>query len=150
MNVDRSAQDIHRSSISGEFGQNYRFLSELIGCREKNTEAAQGLEEIVRRQLLGIRGKLNRRQIKILNEFLRDAHSESDESFEPPVPEELEAAIRVKKRSTWLPWEAEAIRKIERWRSDLHAITAHWTQIPPVGATAKRKTARSVKRTAEE
>jgi hypothetical protein len=150
MNVDRSSQDIHHPTISGEFGQNYRFLSELIGCREKNTEAAQGLEELAAKQLRVIRGKLNKRQIKILNDFLREAGSESDESLDPPVPEELEAAIRVRKRSTWLPWEAEAIRKIERWRSDLHAIVEHWSQVPPVRASRTSGAVCSLGRAAEE
>lgn len=141
MKVDRSAQDIRHSSISGEFGQNYRFLSELIGCRQKNTEAWQGVEELLTKRLRGIRGKLNRRQIKILNDFLRDADAECEESLDPPVPEELEAAIRVKKRSTWLPWEAEAIRKIERWRSDLHSIIAQGNEDVSVARSASRRKA---------
>jgi hypothetical protein len=52
----------------------------------------------------------------------------------------LEASIRVKKRSTWLPWEAEAIRKIERWRGDLAFITENWTSTSPLAASSSSKT----------
>jgi len=127
MKLDKTAQDNELSSIPSEFRENYRFLSELITCRDKNNFAAGELEDLVQRRLCRIRGKLNRRQIKILNDFMNRLNDEDSDYFFPPVPAELEAAIRIKKRSTWLPWEAEAIRKIERWRADLSTITGHWT-----------------------
>jgi hypothetical protein len=72
-----------------------------------------------------LRGKLNRRQLKILNDYMEQL--QEAEMFSAPVPAELEASIRIKKRSSWLPWEAEAIRKIERWRNDLSSITTNGT-----------------------
>ena len=56
----------------------------------------------------------------------------------PPVPAELEASIRIKRRSVWLPWEAEAIRKIERWREDLYTITRYWAGAGVHAAALKR------------
>jgi len=85
-------------------------------------------------RLSALRGKLNRRQIKIIKDYLTycddvDEYGDyCDQMPEPPVPVELEASIRIRKRSTWLPWEAEAIRKIERWRADLKLITAAWSE----------------------
>ena len=35
MRVDKSAQDMDLSSIPAEFRENYKFLSELIECKEK-------------------------------------------------------------------------------------------------------------------
>jgi len=119
-----NAQDTDLSSIPSEFRENYRFLTELINCRDKNNSAATEMECLGQTRLRDIRGKLNRRQIKILNDYLTPA--EDYESLFPPVPAELEASIRIKKRSTWLPWEAEAIRKIERWRNDVFCIINHW------------------------
>lgn len=139
MNVDRSAEDIHHATISGEFSQNYRFLSELIGCRQKNATASQELADLVKQSFCGIRERLNRRQIKILNQFVRHENRDEDNAIEPPVPEELEAAIRVKRRATWLPWEAEAIRKIERWRADVELIVGLWTQNVSVRAVRNNK-----------
>jgi hypothetical protein len=126
MKADKTAQDTDLSSIPGEFRENYRFLSELINCKHKNNSAAQCLEKVLEPRLCHIRGKLNRRQIKILSLFVRDLENSEPESLTPPVPAELEAAILVRKRSTWLPWEAEAIRKIERWRQDLLCISQNW------------------------
>ncbi len=126
MNLDKTAQDSDLSNIPAEFRENYRFLSELINCRDKNAVVAECLGTLVDRRLCRLRGKLNRRQLKILNEFMDRLQDEDPDWFSPPVPEELEASIRIKKRSTWLPWEAEAIRKIERWRDDLGVIASHW------------------------
>jgi hypothetical protein len=126
MKADKTAQDTDLSSIPGEFRENYRFLSELIDCKHKNNSAAQCLEKVLEPRLSHLRGKLNRRQIRILNLFVKDLENSEPESLTPPVPAELEAAILVRKRSTWLPWEAEAIRKIERWREDLLCISKNW------------------------
>ncbi len=128
MEVDKPAQDLDLSSVAGEFRENYRFLTELINCKDKNNSATKELESLVEKRLYRIRGKLNRRQLRILNQFLKTETDEDRECLCPPVPAELEASIRVKRRSGWLPWEAEAIRKIERWRSDVLCILENWTE----------------------
>jgi len=138
MKLDKTAQDNELSSIPAEFRENYRFLSELINCRDKNDSAANELEDLVEKRLCRIRGKLNRRQIKLLNDFMNRIKDDDPECFFPPVPAELEAAIRIKRRSIWLPWEAEAIRKIERWREDLNTITRYWAGAGADPAALKR------------
>ena len=116
MKVEKTALDGNPTSMPGEFGQNYRFLSELITCKEKNIGATEGLDDLLHQKLCNLRGKLNRRQMTILNQYLRAEEEQEDECVPVPVPAELEASIRIRRRSTWLPWEAEAIRKIDRWR----------------------------------
>jgi hypothetical protein len=59
----------------------------------------------------------------MLKSFLKGLKERDTELLDPPVPDELEASIRIKKRSRWLPWEAEAIRKIELWRKDATLIS---------------------------
>lgn len=137
MKVDKPALDDHGTNLPGEFGQNYMFLSQLITCKEKNNAATEGLDELLGRQLSRIRGKLNRRQMTILNKYLKGGEGQDDESVPAPVPAELEASIRIRKRSTWLPWEAEAIRKIERWRDDIDCIMQCWSQEPPTLSPSK-------------
>ena len=122
MNIDHSDQDMDLSSIPGEFRENCRFLSELINCKDKNDSATERLGNLVEKRLFKARGKLNRRQTKILNDFLTGLAEDDPELLSPPVPVELEASLRVRKRSSWLPWEAEAIQKIERWRADVACI----------------------------
>jgi hypothetical protein len=130
MKADKTAPEDDLSSIPGEFRENYRFLSELINCKHKNDSLTDGLETLVDQRLSQIRGQLNRRQLKVLNQFIEYADAGDQEAVEPPVPAELEAAIRIKKKSVWLPWEAEAIRKIERWRNDVQCITTIWNSDP--------------------
>ncbi|MCA1959955.1 MAG: hypothetical protein LDL33_04085 [Desulfomonile sp.] len=40
----------------------------------------------------------------------------------PPVPLDLEASIRGKSADKWLPWEREAIEKVDAWRMETHRI----------------------------
>jgi len=135
MKVDRSEADNDLSSIPAEFRENYRFLTELINCDEKNKVASNGLEGLVNKHLRRIRGSLNRRQMAILNRCLKE--EPDTEGLVPPVPAELEASIRIKKRVVWLPWEAEAIRKIDRWRADIVCIMKQWANEKPVSVCSK-------------
>ncbi|MGC8908386.1 MAG: hypothetical protein ACP5M0_13220 [Desulfomonilaceae bacterium] len=122
MSTDKYAHDIDLCTIPGEFRENYRFLSELIRCRDKNHALVKRVSSIGEVKLLALHRNLNRREAKILRDFLSALHEEDPDCSPAPVPEELEASIRIRKRSTWLPWEAEAIRKIEKWREDLVVI----------------------------
>jgi len=123
MKPDSTATDSDLSSIPGEFRENYRFLCELINCKQKNDKAARKLASFQDRSPVELTSRLNRRQAKIFKDFLKERASNPRESLWAPVPVELEASIRIRKRSTWLPWEAEAIHKIELWREDVHCIT---------------------------
>lgn len=127
MRVDKSAQDMDLSSIPAEFRENYKFLSELIECKEKNNLAVKRLESMVEEKLSVLRGKLNRRQLKILTSYLSQIEEDDDGLLNPPVPAELEASIKIRHRTGWLPWESEAIRKIERWRADVDRISSVWS-----------------------
>ena len=126
MKADRTASDTDLTSIPAEFRENYRFLSELINCKQQNNSITQNLEQLVRNPICSIRAKLNRRQRQILSRLLRGFQYDDSEPLPPPVPPELEASLRLRSRSTWLPWEAEAIHKIERWRADISLIADLW------------------------
>lgn len=126
MKLDKTAQEVDLASIPAEFRENYKFLCELINCRQKNSSVTERLEKVMENRLCNLRGKLNRRQLGILTRFLKGYEADESECFAPPVPPELEASLRLRKRSTWLPWEAEAIRKIERWRADVSCIIQRW------------------------
>jgi hypothetical protein len=125
MKPDKTAPDSDLSSIPGEFRENYRFLSELINCRERNDTATKTLETLLPKSPVLVKERLNRRQGKIFREFLEHRGVESDELSGAPVPAELEASIRIRQRSSWLPWEAEAIHKIDLWRKDVECISNH-------------------------
>lgn len=138
MSTDKYAHDIDLCTIPLEFKENYRFLSELIRCRDKNHAIVNRVSRLGHARLLALHRTLNRREAKILRDFLSVLY-ENDADFSPaPVPEELEASIRIRKRTTWLPWEAEAIRKIEKWRDDLATILEKRHQEPSLRDTKKK------------
>jgi hypothetical protein len=129
MKADTSTPDNDLSSIPGEFRENYRFLSELINCKHKNTTLTNYLGSMFDPRLKDLTKRLNRRQVKIIKQFIQFIQTRDEEDIAPPVPEELEAAIRIKKKNSWLPWEDEAIRKIDRWRSDVASINSLWMDV---------------------
>jgi hypothetical protein len=124
MRPDETAHDFCPAGFPAEFRENYRFLSVLIECKGKNDLAMKDLEVLVRKRPVQMGRKLNQRQMKIIKDFIKGARLEPQDRPGPPVPPELEASLRVRQRSTWLPWEAEAIRKIERWRKDISFISS--------------------------
>jgi hypothetical protein len=144
MKADKTAQGIDASSIPREFRENYRFLSELINCEEKNSAATKRLYELAKGRFHPAAAALNRRQVKILKCCMLSVQEEDAEELAPPVPAELEASLRIRKRSTWLPWEAEAIRKIETWRGDVLCITelANGTRSVPCESVTRKKRAK--------
>jgi hypothetical protein len=141
MKADNTVSDVDTAGIPGDFRENYRFLHELINCRQKNNSLTAGLENLPVMRLSSLRGRLNRRQLKVLTDYLTFCGS-PEEPFEPPVPEELEASIRIRKRSTWLPWEAEAVRKIDLWRKDVLSInrSLEGNETAPHAAVARIET----------
>ncbi len=144
MSTDKYAHDIDLCTIPAEFRENYRFLSELIRCRDKNHAIVKRVSGIGQVALHALRKSLNRREAKIFKDFLTSLRDEDAICSPAPVPEELEASIRIRKRSTWLPWEAEAIRKIEKWREDLASILEKRHQNTPTKYSGKKLMATSV------
>jgi hypothetical protein len=142
MKPQRTAEDPELQSIPTEFRENYRFLSELIDCREWNNSFKRGLKALIERNAPYLTtGRLNQRQTKLVKSFFKALRHRTPDCFSPPVPAELEASIRIRDKSTWLPWEAEAIQKIELWRGDISCIRRHLARncrIPKGRPTATR------------
>jgi predicted glycosyl hydrolase (DUF1957 family) len=57
--------------------------------------------------------------MKQLFRFLRKIEQHYEQCCTPPIPEELERSIRQKSSDEWLPWELEAIEKVDAWREEL-------------------------------
>jgi hypothetical protein len=101
---------------SYDFNQNYKYLKKLI--QDLKVENGSSL----RKELFGEdeSGRtLSKREMKALFRFLRKIESHYEECCTPPIPEELEQSIRQKAKAAWLPWESEAIHKVDEWRSAL-------------------------------
>jgi hypothetical protein len=57
--------------------------------------------------------------MKQLFRFLRKIEHHYEECCSPPIPDELEKSIRSRDSEDWLPWELEAIEKVDAWREEL-------------------------------
>ncbi len=99
-----------------DFNENYRHLKKLIqALRVENGNS-------IKRELFGEDERersLTKKEIKSLFRSLRKLEQQYAECFTPPIPEELEQSIRNRDNSKWLPWEMEAIEKVEAWRAAL-------------------------------
>ena len=101
---------------SYDFNQNYRYLKKLI--QELKVENDQSLK----RALFGedeCKRTLTKKQMKQLFRFLRKIEHHYEECCTPPIPDELEKSIRERESDEWLPWELEAIEKVDAWREEL-------------------------------
>jgi hypothetical protein len=99
-----------------DFNSNYKYLKKLIqDLKGENSDS-------VRKELFGDSEQarpLNKKDMKQLSKFLRKIEHHYEELSNPPIPKELEKSIRGRAKEKWLPWEFEAIQKVDNWRSEL-------------------------------
>jgi hypothetical protein len=103
-------------SDSYDFDENYEYLKRLIQDLKKENR------ESIRKELFGNdepARALTKKEMKQLFRFLRKIENHYEECTQPPIPPELEDAIRSRESSDWLPWELEAIEKVDMWRAKL-------------------------------
>ncbi len=99
-----------------DFTSNFKQLKKLI--QELKVENDTSL----RKELFGeeeVERRLTKKEMKLLFKFMRKLETHYDESSTPPIPKELEKSIRNRAHATWLPWESEAIQKVEAWRKEV-------------------------------
>jgi len=101
---------------SYDFSHNYRQLKKLIQDLKVEDNSS------IRKEIFGEEErdrKLTKKQVKQLFRLLRKIEPHYEACWNPPIPEELESSIRCKDSARWLPWELEAIEKVDAWREDL-------------------------------
>jgi hypothetical protein len=117
MTRSASHASIEKSPDAYDFNRNYKYLKALIEqLKRENSES-------VRREIFGEADSdrsLTKNQMKQLFRFLRKVEKHYEACSKPPIPPELEASIRSRDSEEWLPWEMEAIEKVEVWREQLH------------------------------
>lgn len=99
-----------------DFNRNYKYLKALIEQLKKENSESVG------RKIFGEAERerdLTKNQMKQLFRFLRKVEKHYEACSRPPIPPELEASIRSRDSEEWLPWEMEAIEKVEVWREQL-------------------------------
>ncbi|MDA8406066.1 MAG: hypothetical protein M0T73_04295 [Deltaproteobacteria bacterium] len=103
---------------TSDFNGNYNYLKKLIqDLRVENSDS-------LKKELFGDTEPVkpfSKKDMKQLFKFLRKIEHHYEELSTPPIPSELEKSIRSRAKKDWLPWELEAIQKIEVWREEFEA-----------------------------
>jgi hypothetical protein len=101
---------------SQDFDRHYRYVKKLIQDLKEDNRAS------LRKELFGEQGgnsTLDPKKMQGLARVLRKVERHYRELSIPPIPTELEGSIRSRDDSEWLPWEMEAIEKVDAWRQEL-------------------------------
>ena len=56
------------------------------------------------------------------NRLLKSILKRFSKILTPPVPLDLENHIKSKEGTALLPWEAEALQKVSRWRNEVNKV----------------------------
>ncbi|MCX5874231.1 MAG: hypothetical protein NTY51_13505 [Deltaproteobacteria bacterium] len=108
----------------GDFESNYRNLKKIINTAIKNGVALDQLNLIPKTPSEKPPKNLSRDDLLRLLKLIRRIKSRCESLLEPPVPAELERDILAKSPDDRLPWETEALEKIEAWKEALKTMRA--------------------------
>lgn len=110
------------SAPPGDFDSNYRHLKKLINQALKEGTPIEDLRLIPKNPADPQPKSLSREDLLELLRVIRRIKSRYQRVLQSPVPKELERDILAKAPEDRLPWETEALEKIEQWREDVKAL----------------------------
>jgi hypothetical protein len=103
-------------------GANYDYAKAVIAIARKNGWNIENLDLIPKNLSITRKSGLSRKQVAERNRLVKSIFKRFGSILSSPIPFDLEKSIRSKAPSTWLPWEAEAIEKIGRWRDEIARV----------------------------
>jgi hypothetical protein len=112
------------SEPPGDFNSNYRHLKRLINKALKEGTPLEELRLIPKNPSAAPQRQLSREDLLKLLHIIRRIKTRYQRLLQSPVPRELERDIRAKTSDLRLPWEDEALEKVEQWRRDVGAVRA--------------------------
>ena len=112
------------SEPPGDFKSNYRHLKRLIDSALKHGTPIEELKLVPRHPAGKAPRPLSREDLIKLLHIIRRIKTRYQRLLQCPVPWELERDILAKLPEQRLPWEDEALEKVDRWRSDVKAVRA--------------------------
>lgn len=114
------------SAPPGDFLSNYRYLKDLINSALKQGTPLEELQLIPRQRNSSPKHpkNLSREDLLKLLQLIRRIKTKYQRLVQSPVPRELERAILAKSPDERLPWEEEALEKLDQWRRDVKAVRA--------------------------
>lgn len=114
----RSPAPAGKPDLSG----GYDYLKEIVDVAKKNGWDIESLG-LVRRDLpAGPARPLTKKEFQEISRRVKNVLKRYGRALKRPVPLELEKSIRSRRSEKWLPYEAEAIEKMEKWRSEVGVV----------------------------
>jgi hypothetical protein len=110
------------SEPPGDFMKNYKSLKQLINKALKEGVPLEDLHLVPRRGARKEIKQLSKEDLLRLLHTIRRIKNRYQRLLQPPVPKELERDILAKPPHQRLPWEEEALEKINRWRRDVKQV----------------------------
>jgi hypothetical protein len=108
-----------------DFKSNYTQLKKIINQAIKQGSPVETLGLISKSSASGSPSRqLTREDLLNLLRIIRRIKSRYRDLLQPPVPRELERDILAKQEAERLPWEAEALEKMECWRREVKSVRA--------------------------
>jgi len=112
------------SEPPGDFISNYKHLKQIINEALKEGMPLEELHLVPRRGPNTKTKQLSKDDLLRLLHTIRRIRTRYQRLLQRPVPKELERDILAKPAQQRLPWEEEALDKINRWRHDLKRVRA--------------------------
>jgi hypothetical protein len=112
------------SEPPGDFNSNYRHLKKLINRALKEGTPIEDLKLVPRHCSTSPPKELSREDLLKLLHTIRRIKTRYQRLLQSPVPRELERDILAKRPEQRLPWETEALEKVEEWRQAVCAVRA--------------------------
>lgn len=110
------------SSTETDSKANYDYLKEIVKMAKRNGWEMNVLGLVSRDLPVNSLAPLTRKEFQERNKYVKNVLKRFAQFLTPPVPLDLEKSIRRGNRDRWLPWEAEAIEKVDAWREEAKRI----------------------------
>ena len=105
-------------SSSSDSRADYDYLKEILKIAHKNGWDTHTLGLVPKDLPANPAQPLKRREFEERNRLVKTILKRFEKVLTPPVPPDLEKSIRSKNEESWLPWQAEAIEKLDAWRQE--------------------------------
>lgn len=110
------------SEPPGDFKSNYKQLKALINKALNEGIPLEDLKLVPRRGSGKKAKQLSKDDLVKLLHTIRRIRTRYQRLLQSPVPKELERDILAKLPGDRLPWEEEALEKVNRWREDVEKV----------------------------
>ncbi len=115
-------ESLQKSRPRSQAKAEYNEIKEIITIARKNGWDLEGLGLIPKDLPKQEPVSLTKKQVTERNRLVKSILKRFSTILQPPVPLEVEEFIKSKPTTEWLPWEEEALGKVEQWRREVNEV----------------------------